>query len=147
MSRSTRRAASVAVAALLVGATASGCQAGFDAFTNRPYAPSNGSVASKGDMRVRNTVLVQAADASGTQVYASFVNNGSAPDTLVGISLSGVGAVALTDGPITVPAGSKVDLGPTGYRVFANRDLPGYVIGLMAADRRPTGAADQGSNL
>ena len=120
MIRSTRRAALLAAAALLSGATVSGCQAGFDAFTNQPFAPSNGSVASAGDLRIRNVVIVRSDDGTQSQVYASFVSIGTSPDTLTGVSIGGLGTVALDGGSITVPAGAKVDLGPGGYQVFAN---------------------------
>lgn len=130
MSRSTRRAGLVAAAALLVGATVGGCQAGFDAFTSQPFAPSNGSVASAGDMRIRNTVVVRSDDGTQSQIYASFINMGGSPDTLTGVSIAGVGTVPLDGGSITVPAAAKVDLGPGGYQVFANNltQGPGDVV-------------------
>jgi copper(I)-binding protein len=118
VSRSTRRVASVAFAALFVGATASGCAAGFNATTNQPYAPSNGSVTTIGDLRVTNVVIVQSTDGGLSELYASFINNGTSPDALVAVSLAGLGTVALPDGPITIPANTKVDLGPDGTRLF-----------------------------
>jgi hypothetical protein len=120
VSRSTRRVASFSAAALLVGATVSGCAAGFDAFTNQPYTPSNGSVASVGDIRVRNVVLVQSTDGGLSELYASFVNVGANPDTVVGVNIARFGDLPLTDGPITIPPFTKVDVGPNGFRLFAN---------------------------
>ena len=120
MSRSPRRVASVAVAALALGASISGCAAGFDATTSRSYAPSNGSVASVGDIRIRNVVLVQSVDGRLTEVYATFVDNGNTADQVTGIRIAAAGEVKLPNGPITVPAMGKVDLGPSGERVFAD---------------------------
>jgi copper(I)-binding protein len=120
VSRSTRTVASVSAAALLVAATVSGCQAGFDAFTSRSYAPSNGSVASLGDLRIRNVVIVQSADGGQSELYATVVNNGTSPDTLVTASISGFGTVPLSSGPITIPPLGVVDLGPNGYRTFVD---------------------------
>ncbi len=120
VSLSTRRVASVSVAALLVAATASGCQAGFDAYTSQPYAPSNGSIANAGDLRVRNVVVVQSSDGGQSELYATFVNNGTSPDALVTASIAGFGTIPLGSGPIAIPALGAVDLGPSGYRMFVD---------------------------
>ena len=120
MSRSPRRVASVAVAALAIAASITGCGAGFDATTSRSYAPSNGSVASIGDIRIRNVVLVQSVDGRLTEVYAAFVNDGNAADQLTGIRIATAGEVKLPSGPVTVPAMGGVNLGPSGTRVFAD---------------------------
>jgi hypothetical protein len=133
VSRSARRVASVAVMAILVGLGASGCAAGFNATTGQPYIPSNGSIASIGDLRIRNVVIVQSVDGGLSEVYASFVNIGggpdgygtvagtavsNAPDSLTGISVTGASAIAIPGGSITLPPNSKVDLGPDGTRIF-----------------------------
>ena len=133
MSRSSRRVALVAVSAILVGLGASGCAAGFDASTSQPYAPSNGSVASVGNLRIRDVVIVTSPGGAAPELYAYVVSIGGgldgngavsgidvspAPDTLTGISVTGASPVVIPGGPITIPPGGKVDLGPAGTRIF-----------------------------
>ena len=133
MSRSVRRVASVAVMAILLGLGASGCAAGFNATTGQPYAPSNGSIASIGDLRIRNVVIVQSPDGGLNEVYAAIVSIGGAtdgygtvsgvsvdplPDRLTGLAVSGAAAISIPGGSITIPPGQRVDLGPDGTRIF-----------------------------
>ena len=133
MSRSTRRVALVAVTAVVVGLGASGCAAGFNANTMKAYAPSNGSVASLGNLRIRNVVVVQSQDGGLNELYATVVSIGGgpdgngtvagtdvspAPDSLTGISVTGAAPVNIPAGAITIAPGAKVDLGPSGTRVF-----------------------------
>ncbi len=135
VSRSARRVALVAVTAVLVGLGASGCAAGFNATTSKPYAPSNGSVASIGNLRIRNVVIVQSPDGSQSQLYASVVSIGGgpdgygtvagtdvspAPDALTGIAVTGAAPVAIPGGSITIPPGTKIDLGPSGTQIILN---------------------------
>ena len=56
MSRRTRRFASVALTAIVAAVSLTGCAAGFNATTNQPYAPSNGSVAQIGNLRIRSRI-------------------------------------------------------------------------------------------
>jgi hypothetical protein len=133
VSRSARRVALVALTAILVGLGASGCAAGFNANTAKPYAPSNGSVASIGNLRIRNVVVVQSLDGGLSELYATVVSIGGgpdgygtvagtdvspAPDTLTGISVAGASPVSIPGGSITIPPGAKIDLGPSGTHVF-----------------------------
>jgi hypothetical protein len=133
VSRSTRRVASVVVTALFVGLTATGCAAGFNATTNQPYAPSNGSVAQIGNLRIRNVVIVQSADGGLSELYATIVSIGGdadgngtvggtdvppAPDSLTGISVTGAATATIPGGEITIPPGAAVVLGPSGSHVF-----------------------------
>ena len=133
MSRSVRRVASVAVMAILVGLGASGCATGFNATTSEPYAPSNGSIASIGDLRIRNVVIVQSPDGGLSEVYAAIVSIGGAtdgygtvsgvsvnplPDSLTGLSVTGAAPISIPGGSITIPPGQRVDLGPDGTRIF-----------------------------
>jgi hypothetical protein len=136
VSRSTRRltsARSSIAGVLLVGVSVSGCAAGFNATTSKPFAPSNGSVASVGDLRIRNVVIVEADDGSTTELYTAMINIGGeadgngtvagssfeAPtDHLTSVTIVGAPSVALPAGPVAVPPNSRVDLGPDGTQVF-----------------------------
>jgi hypothetical protein len=133
VSRSTRRFASVAISAIVVAVSVTGCAAGFNATTNQPYAPSNGSVAQIGNLRIRNVVIVQSVDGGLSQLYATIVSIGGGadgngtvgglptsaePDSLTGITVTGAGAVAIPGGQITIPPGTAVALGPNGSHIF-----------------------------
>lgn|GEM_PF-2138274 len=133
MSRSRARAALVAVVSILVVVGVSGCAAGFDASTSQPYAPSNGSVASIGDLRVRDVVIVTSPGGAAPELYAYLVSIGGGPDgygtvegqtvaplpdSLTGITVSGASTVVVPGAPIPIPPGGTVNLGPSGTRIF-----------------------------
>jgi hypothetical protein len=139
VSRSTRRLASATAGVLLVGVSVTGCAAGFNATTNAPYAPSNGSVAQVGDLRIRNVVIVEADDGSTTELYTAIVNIGGeidgngtlagsnyvAPtDHLTGVTIVGAPSVTLPGGPIALPPNTRVDLSPDGNQLFLTGFTP-----------------------
>jgi hypothetical protein len=120
---------------VFVGVVSSGCAAGFDASTNKPYAPSNGSIAQIANLRIRNVVIVQSQDGGLSELYASITSIGGAadgygtvaglpvdaqPDTLTGIKVSGGGSVSIPGGTVTVAPGQRVDFGPTGTTLFVD---------------------------
>ncbi len=132
MSRSTRRFASVALLTIVVAVSVTGCAAGFNASTSKPFAPSNGSVAQIGNLRIRNVVIVQSVDGGHSELYTTIVSIGGGadgngtvsgattspePDSLTGISVTGAGAVAIPGGQITIPPGAAVVLGPNGTHI------------------------------
>jgi hypothetical protein len=96
--------------ALVAGLSLSACGTGFDAQTNRPYTPSNGTSLTVGTMAARNLLLV--ADETRPNTYeliGALVNTGPEPESLTAVSVEGAGAVALT--PITVPGRSLISTG------------------------------------
>jgi hypothetical protein len=118
VSRRTRRAALLAVAAILTAASASGCAVGLGATMAERYAPGNGSIVTVGPIQVNNLVIVDSDDGGVAELYAAFVNNGNVPDELTGITVVGGGPVTIPNGGIIVPPFTNVSLGPDFYRVF-----------------------------
>jgi hypothetical protein len=87
-----------------------GCAAGLNAQTLKPYAPADGVVANSGTIRVLNALVV--ADPSGTGVVSlTIVNRGNRDDSLTDLT-SPDGTVDLT-GTRDLPAGTAVRFGAT----------------------------------
>ncbi len=108
-------------AALAVTLGLAGCATGFDAATNQPYIPSNGTSFTSGTMDARNVLLV--ADPTKPDTYhliGALVNSGNAPETLTAVSVTGASQVPLT--PITVAGQSLVTTGaePTSDILVTN---------------------------
>ncbi len=100
VTRTTRLGALVTTAAL--AGSLAGCGTGFDAATNTPYTPSNGTSLNVGTMAARNLLLVADETRPGTfELIGALVNNGPEPATLTAVTVEGAGTIALT--PITVP--------------------------------------------
>ena len=120
MSRKTVRTA-IAAAAMVVLTSLSGCAAGFDAQTNKPYAPANGSIANLGSLRIRSVVVLD--NGSGqAEVVAVLVNNGTSPDALTGIGVSGADKMTVPGSALNLPPQVGVPLGPdTPNRVFIEK--------------------------
>jgi hypothetical protein len=87
-----------------------GCAAGMNAQTLKPYAPADGVVANSGSIRVLNALVVE--DPTGTGVVSlTIVNRGNRKDNLTDLT-SPDGSVDLT-GTRDLPAGAAVRFGPT----------------------------------
>jgi hypothetical protein len=87
-----------------------GCAAGMNAQTLKPYAPADGVVANSGNIRVLNALVVE--DPSGTGVVSmTIVNRGNRDDSLTDLT-SPDGRVDLT-GTRDLPAGAAVRFGAT----------------------------------
>ncbi|MFG3442472.1 copper chaperone PCu(A)C [Nonomuraea sp. NPDC047897] len=111
-----------AAAALLAAPVLAGCAAGFDANTNKPYAPvegaaliENGGYGSRGIQIPQAFVLgpdsgAQLAWRGSAPVYLSIINTAGAPDTLQQVSAGSLGAVKLT-APIQLPSQQLVNTG------------------------------------
>jgi len=103
----------VAVASVLAAVCAvvlSGCGAGLEAFTSRPYDPSVGSVAVIGSMHVNDVVVV--TDGNIPDLMTTVVNQGSAPDTLQTVQVSDSTSVSLPTAGVDVQPTNFVTFGP-----------------------------------
>jgi hypothetical protein len=88
-----------------------GCAAGTNAQTLKPYAPADGVMANSGDIRVLNALVV-ADSSTGTGVVSlTIVNRGNRDDSLTDLT-SPDGSVDLT-GRRDLPAGAAVRFGAT----------------------------------
>ena len=96
-------------AAVTASAVLGGCSAGFDATSAQPYAPSDGIIASSGDLRVLNALVVAAEGADDGLVSMTVVNRGQQDDRITGIT-SPHGSVTLV-GDDELPAGGAVTFG------------------------------------
>ncbi len=119
----------VALSLLMV---TTGCAAGLNAQTLKPYAPADGVMANSGDIRILNALVVVADDSSGTGVVSlTIVNRGNRDDSLTDLT-SPDGTVDLT-GTRDLPAGSAVRFGATTEPSATISDLtkqPGETITL-----------------
>ena len=110
---------------------ATGCAAGLNAQTLKPYAPSDGVMANSGSIRVLNALVVT-VDATGTGVVSlTIVNRGNRADRLTDLT-SPDGSVDFT-GTRDLPAGAAVRLGATTEPSATISDLtvrPGGTIRL-----------------
>jgi hypothetical protein len=95
-----RRGTLIGVLVLLVAVTTTGCAAGFNDQSQKPFAPSIGAVGQIGAVKVLNSVVVtDPTGATAGQLLSVFVNTGSTPDELTGVEVEG-------GSPITIPGGS-----------------------------------------
>ncbi|WBQ04556.1 hypothetical protein [Kribbella sp. CA-293567] len=83
-SQAVRRTA-LAGATVALSVVVAGCGAGFDAQTNMPYQPAEGTNADSGAVAVRNLLVLASADGEG-QLQGTFVNNEQGDDSLVCIA-------------------------------------------------------------
>ncbi|GAA3097939.1 hypothetical protein JOF29_005936 [Kribbella aluminosa] len=95
-SRFARRAALVGAAATLSLALGA-CSASFDAPTLQPYQAAEGTSVDSGQIKLRNLLVL--ADAAGKgELHGVIVNDGTEPDTLVGIAQAPAGTQDGQDG-------------------------------------------------
>jgi hypothetical protein len=111
-----------AAAALLAAPVLAGCAAGFDATTNKPYAPvegaaliENGRYGSRGVQIPQAFILgpdsgAQLAWRGSAPIYLSIINTAGAPDTLQQVSAGSLGTVKVT-APIQLPSQQLVNTG------------------------------------
>ncbi|WP_223167766.1 copper chaperone PCu(A)C [Nonomuraea sp. SYSU D8015] len=112
----------VVAAAFLAAPVLAGCGAGFDATTNKPYAPNEAQVLiDKGAYGTRGIHIPQAfilGPDSGAQlpwrgsapIYLNILNTAGAPDTLQAVSAGNMGTVKVT-APIQLPSNQLVNTG------------------------------------
>ncbi|HEX4818344.1 MAG TPA: copper chaperone PCu(A)C [Nonomuraea sp.] len=112
-----------AAAAFLAAPLLAGCGAGFDATTNKPYAPNeaqvlieNGAYGHRSGIHIpqafilgpnRGTLLPWRGSAP---IYLNILNTAAAPDTLQAVSAGNMGAVKVT-APIQLPSNQLVNTG------------------------------------
>jgi hypothetical protein len=121
----------LALAALVV---LSGCAAGHNAVTLKPYTPTDGNQANSGAIKVRNLVVVANADGTGSLI-ATIVNSGvEEADTLQGITVNGRPATIAADSA-EVRYGSPLIFGGESANASAAVDLtdikPGQLVDVQ----------------
>jgi hypothetical protein len=110
-----------------------GCAAGMNAQTLKPYAPADGVVANSGTIRVLNALEVEYSSGAGV-VSLTIVNRGKRGDSLTDLT-SPDGSVDLT-GNRDLPAGQAVRFGPTtspSATISSLTKPPGRAITLRLA--------------
>ncbi|MFG6202073.1 copper chaperone PCu(A)C [Nonomuraea sp. JJY05] len=112
----------VVAAAFLAAPVLAGCGAGFDATTNKPYAPNeaqvlieNGAYGTRGIQIPQAFILgpdsgAQLAWRGSAPIYLNILNTAGAPDTLEAVSAGSMGTVKVT-APIQLPANTLVNTG------------------------------------
>ena len=109
MERTRTRVVTALAAVLAAAPLLTACAAGRDAVTAKPYSPGDGVLATAGDVRVLNALVVAADGATTGLVSAGVANTGTSGDRLTGIT-SPQGAIALS-GDTDIPAGGAISLG------------------------------------
>ncbi|WP_245642062.1 copper chaperone PCu(A)C [Nonomuraea candida] len=126
----TSRRWNVVAAAFLAAPVLAGCAAGFDATTNKPYAPAEGQVLiAKGQYGHQSGIHIPQAfilgPDSGAQlpwrgsapVYLNILNTAAAPDTLTAVSAGDMGTVKIT-APIQLPSNQLVNTGKPSPQIM-----------------------------
>ncbi|MFD1537467.1 copper chaperone PCu(A)C [Nonomuraea guangzhouensis] len=126
----TRRRWIVAAAVFLVAPVLAGCSAGFDANTNKPYAPNEAGVLfdQAKNYGMHGIQIPQAfilGPDSGAQlawrgsapVYLNVLNTNGAPDTLTAVS-AGTMATAKVAAPIQLPSNQLVNTGKPSPQIM-----------------------------
>ncbi|MCK2214981.1 copper chaperone PCu(A)C [Actinomadura sp. ATCC 31491] len=111
-----------AAAAFLIAPVLAGCGAGFDATTNKPYAPNeaqalieNGSYGSRGIHIPQAFILGPDSGAQlpwrgSAPIYLNILNTTGTPDTLQAVSAGTMGTVKVT-APVQIPSNQLVNTG------------------------------------
>ncbi|MEV6041569.1 copper chaperone PCu(A)C [Nonomuraea sp. NPDC052116] len=112
----------IVVAAFLAAPMLAGCGAGFDATTNKPYAPNealalieNGAYGTRGIQIPQAFILgpdagAQLAWRGSAPIYLNILNTAGTPDTLEAVSAGTMGTVKVT-APIQLPSRQLVNTG------------------------------------
>lgn len=109
------RAAAGALVFTALLASTTGCGAGFDAATGRPYTPTDGVNGEAGDILLRSISLVAAEPGGPAAVVGAVVNESGHSDRLVGVQVAGASEPAyFPDEQIFLPRGDLVPLGTDG---------------------------------
>ncbi|MEV2266461.1 copper chaperone PCu(A)C [Nonomuraea africana] len=119
----------IAAAAFLAAPVLAGCAAGFDANTNKPYAPNEAAaLIQDGAYGTRGIKIPQAfvlgpdsgaklAQGGSAPVYLHLVNTNGAADQLVGVVAEGLGNVKLA-APIALPVNQGVNTGKPAPQIM-----------------------------
>lgn len=114
--RHLRASALLAAGLLVASPVLGGCFSGRAATTTvqSTMNSGNGVDARVGDLRIENATIVLGPEGSGSAtLIGSVFNNGSADDTLVGVTVNGTPAV-VTPGAEKIPAGGSANFGYDG---------------------------------
>ncbi|MFG1709083.1 copper chaperone PCu(A)C [Nonomuraea sp. M3C6] len=120
----------VVAAAFLAAPAIAGCGAGFDATTNKPYAPNEaqalieqGAYGSKSGIQIPQAFILgpdsggQLAWRGSAPIYLNILNTGGAPDTLQAVSAGNMGTVKVT-APIQLPSNQLVNTGKPAPQIM-----------------------------
>ncbi|GAA3530010.1 hypothetical protein GCM10022419_006210 [Nonomuraea rosea] len=119
----------VVAAAFLAAPVLAGCGAGFDATTNKPYAPNEAqALIDQGSYGKRDIQIPQAfilGPDSGAQlawrgsapIYLNILNTAGTPDTLQAVSAGNMGTVKVT-APIQLPSNQLVNTGKPAPQIM-----------------------------
>ncbi|MEV1173181.1 copper chaperone PCu(A)C [Nonomuraea sp. NPDC049784] len=119
----------VVAAAFLAAPVLAGCGAGFDANTNKPYAPNeagvlieNGAYGTRGIQIPQAFILgpdsgAQLAWRGSAPIYLNILNTAGAPDTLEAVNAGGMGTVKVT-APIQLPSNQLVNTGKPAPQIM-----------------------------
>lgn len=107
----------------------SGCAAGSNAVTIKPYTPTDGNQVQTGTIKVRNFLVVVQADGSAT-VIGTAVNSAVESDVITSISVNGQ-AVSLTPQPLVLNQNAPIIFGGESGNATANVPALGAVAGQL----------------
>ncbi|MET7337106.1 copper chaperone PCu(A)C [Nonomuraea sp. NPDC005650] len=119
----------VVAAAFLAAPVLAGCGAGFDATTNKPYAPNeaqvlieNGAYGTRGIQIPQAFILgpdagAQIAWRGSAPIYLNILNTAETPDTLQAVSAGNMGTVKVT-APIQLPSKQLVNTGKPAPQIM-----------------------------
>ncbi|WP_375425830.1 hypothetical protein [uncultured Friedmanniella sp.] len=123
------------VAALLLSVTltalVAGC--GFDAQTNKPYTPADGTnadIGTDGSLKIRNLVIISRTEGEGV-VSASLVGN--TDDQLTSVSVTPIKVDGTAGSPVTAAPATPLQLGSGSFTVLTNL----APLSVKAADLTP----------
>ena len=127
-----RPALAPTLAALSTLVLVAGCSAGYNAQSIKPYAPAEGVVADRGDIRILDALVVSVAGSNRGVLSMTVVNRGSQDDQITAIT-STRGRIDLTGGT-DLPAGGSVvfgaDTDPSATIEALSRE-PGQTIEIV----------------
>ena len=131
---STSRSARL-IAAAAIGLTAltglTGCAAGFDAQSGKPYQAAEGTNAQAGSLAVRNLTVMADHEGKG-KLFGAIVNTGSSEDRLTKVDAApDAEGIKVTGGSYDLKAGEALTLPPaTGRAVTVTGAEPGAIVRL-----------------
>ncbi|MEV4097188.1 copper chaperone PCu(A)C [Streptosporangium saharense] len=117
MTRNSRHWAIAAAAFLAAAPVLAGCGAGFDAITNKPYAPTEALHVEAKGISVSQAFFLgpdsgsKLAEGGATPLYLSLVNTNKDADQLVGLGVDPALGTAKVVSPVNLPIQQRVNVG------------------------------------
>lgn len=133
MSKTSRRVAAAATAALLIP-TLTGCWSGFSAQTSQQanQAVGNGTNLATGDIEIRGALWVRnVQNPAEATLVGTFLNNSEVPDKLVKVEVLPTSPTGITGGALEVPVEGSLRTGywsPTFINVFQLQAFPSTFV-------------------